>query len=292
MPEARNATVQEKAGDQRRTGPPQAAPAHMVSLHINEPAVALEVSLVPWDTESFSVPVAQVARLEVQDLARADPAIHRLLRWMEVNQVELAACRLEHGRLLESAALEQIGFRFIEMVYGVQTDPRRTLDAPEPAVDLEWRAACDADLPALQQIASSAFATGRWNMDWTVGPVRGGQRYADWVRRSLQDPSHEVLCALVERQVAGLFITERKADGATYWHLTAVAPKSQGKGMGKAMWTSMLRRHAAAGVTRVHTTIAARNLPVVNLYAGLGWRFVDCQMTYHWASARWLARGG
>jgi hypothetical protein len=57
------------------------------------------------------------------------------------------------------------------------------------------------------------------------------------------------------------------------------------------MWTSMLNRHALSGVTKVRTTIAARNVPVINLYARLGWRFMRCQMTYHWASATWLDAG-
>jgi ribosomal protein S18 acetylase RimI-like enzyme len=83
-------------------------------------------------------------------------------------------------------------------------------------------------------------------------------------------------------RVAGFFIVEDLADGSAYWHLTAVSPTHQGRGWGRRLWASMIRRHAAAGRRSVRTTIAARNLAVVNLYAGLGWRFEDCQMTFHW----------
>lgn len=262
------------------------------TLAVETPAVRLAAALVPWDTESFGVPVAQVRHIEVHDRAAADAEMHRLLAWFAMQGVELAACRLDHTALLESAALEGVGFRFIEMVYSMQIDPQLLQPLADAGRRVQWRGACNADLADLQQLATDAFATGRWNIDWSVGQALGGRRYADWVERSLADPKHEVLCAVVDGQTAGLFIIESGPDRSVYWHLTAVAPEWQGKGVGKAMWMSMLHRHAVNGSTRVHTTISARNVPVVNLYARMGWRFVDCQMTYHWASARWLARGG
>lgn len=264
----------------------------VADLELVSPALCLAASLVPWDTESFGVPVAQVRRIDVHDRPAAEVEMQRLLAWFKLQNVELAACRLDHTRLLESAALERVGFRFIEMVYGMQIDPLRALPDGGTTHEVQWRRACKDDLPALQQLAADAFATGRWNIDWSVGQSLGGRRYADWVARSLEDPKHQVLCAVVDSQTAGLFIVEPGADGSVYWHLTAVAPQWQGKGIGKAIWASMLHQHALDGAKRVHTTISARNVPVVNLYARLGWRFVDCQMTYHWAAARWLARGG
>ena len=262
------------------------------TLALQTPALRLAAALVPWDTESFGVPVAQVQQIHVQDRPAADAEMQRLLAWFDSQGVDLAACRLDHSRLLESAALERIGFRFIEMVYGMEINPQRLQSGADAPLAVQWRRAVKADLVELQQLAADAFATGRWNMDWSVGQSLGGRRYADWVARSLVDAKHEVLCAVVDGQTTGLFIVEPASDGSVYWHLTAVGPKWQGKGLGKAMWRSMLHRHARDGATSVHTTISARNVPVVNLYARLGWRFVNCQMSYHWASARWLARGG
>jgi len=266
------------------------------TLALASPALQLAAALVPWDTESFCVSVAQVQHIEVHDRPAADAEMQHLLTWFDIQGVQLAACRLDHSRLLESSALERIGFRFIEMVYGMEINPQRLQPGADASKDaslgVQWRRACKADLAELQQLAADAFATGRWNMDWSVGQALGGHRYADWVARSLAEPKHEILCAVVECQTIGLFIVEPAGDGSVYWHLTAVEPKWQGRGIGKAMWGSMLHRHAQDGATSVRTTISTRNVPVVNLYARLGWRFVNCQMTYHWASARWLARGG
>jgi len=44
----------------------------------------------------------------------------------------------------------------------------------------------------------------------------------------------------------------------------------------------MLHQAREAGAQRVRTCIVARNHRVLNLYAGLGFRFPPPQMTFHW----------
>jgi RimJ/RimL family protein N-acetyltransferase len=43
----------------------------------------------------------------------------------------------------------------------------------------------------------------------------------------------------------------------------------------------MIDRHRDRGMTAVETTISAHNLPVMNLYARLGFRFSQAEMTLH-----------
>jgi ribosomal protein S18 acetylase RimI-like enzyme len=67
-----------------------------------------------------------------------------------------------------------------------------------------------------------------------------------------------------------------------YWHLTAVAPQCQGQGYGWRVWRAMLAHHARGGVRSVRTTITAGNVPVLNLYSKLGFRFLPPETTFHW----------
>ena len=53
------------------------------------------------------------------------------------------------------------------------------------------------------------------------------------------------------------------------------------KGMGMSLWQAMLLRHRAEGATFVETTISGHNLPIINLYARLGFSFASAQMTFH-----------
>ncbi len=91
-----------------------------------------------------------------------------------------------------------------------------------------------------------------------------------------------LLKAEVEGDLVGFFILEHRPDRSVYWHLTAIAPRWQGKGMGMSLWQTMLLRHRTEGASFVETTISAHNLPIINLYARLGFSFRSAQMTFHW----------
>lgn len=261
------------------------------ALAIETKALGLSASFVSWDTESFGVPVAQIGHIEVRDTRQAEGDVHALSDWLLRHGIRLASCRLDHARLRESFLLETVGFRFVEMVYAMQKDIGPDQAAVPDLSGLRWEAAAAEDLPELRRIAAASFVTGRWNVDWRVGEELAGRRYADWVGRSLGDPRHEVLKAMLDDKLAGFFIVEEKPERSVYWHLTAVAPEFHGRGLGWAMWQSMLRRHAVAGLAYASTTISARNVPVVNLYAKLGWRYMTCQMTLHWADPDWEPAG-
>jgi RimJ/RimL family protein N-acetyltransferase len=90
-----------------------------------------------------------------------------------------------------------------------------------------------------------------------------------------------VLKAEVDGRLVGFFIVENRPDGSAYWHLTAIAPEWQGKGMGMSVWQAALLRHRSEGASAVETTISGHNLPIINLYARLGFRFASAQMTFH-----------
>ena len=251
-------------------------------LDIDTPSLSLAADLVPWDSSSFGLRVAQIEGVAVNDRIGARRDIVLLQKWLADNGVALASCRLPHDRLDESFLLEALQFRFVEMVYSMALDLDKLADEPTGYID--WTLASTADLLALQAIAAGAFVTGRWNVDHRVGPVLAGRRYAAWVERSLDNPQHQVLKAVVDGRVAGFFIVEPVGTEAAYWHLTAMAEDFQGQGLGAQLWRAMAARHRRDGLRQVQTTISARNVPVLNLYAKLGWRFKQCQMTFHWAA--------
>lgn len=251
-------------------------------LVLDNDGIALSARLVDWDTESLGAPVAQVDRIELRGQGAGPADVESLHEWLSANQVALAACRLPEARLRESFFLEASGFRFVEMVYGMRLVLGPNDVAAVAAPDVHWEHAGPRDLPELAAVAASAFDTGRWHVDPRIGAAASGRRYAHWVERSLAGGPQEVLLAREEGRVAGFFIVEDLEDGSSYWHLTAVSPTHQGRGWGRRMWASMVGRHAAAGRRSVRTTVSARNLAVLNLYARQGWRFEDCQMTLQW----------
>jgi RimJ/RimL family protein N-acetyltransferase len=240
----------------------------------------LEYSMVPWDSEIFGFPVAQITRLALHTGSRPAEAFEAFEAWCNERAVRLVSCRLDHLQLQESMALEDAGFRFIELVYRLRLGSFDAIAPPREAVQVSL--ASTSDLPAIEVIASTAFTTGRFLLDWRLPPELSNRRYATWVRNSVDAPRHSILKAEVDGQLVGFFVVEDRPDGTIYWHLTAIAPGWQGKGIGSSVWRTILLRHRADGATAVETTISGHNLAVVNLYERLGFSFDSAQMTFHW----------
>ena len=244
------------------------------------PGLRLQVSLVPWDTRALGFPAAQIDAIELHPQEDPSPTIDRLTAWLDERGVGFVSCRLDSLRLRESMLLEELGFRFVEMVYS----PVLTLLGPERAADDELvvETAREEDRATLEEIASSVFTTGRHVLDWRLDGSAGHDRYRNWLDGALADDDQEVLQASIGDAIVGFFIAESRPDDSVYWHLTAVAAEWQGRGVGKRVWRAVIARHQAAGARRIETTISAHNTAVVNLYAGLGFRFTAPRATFHW----------
>lgn len=241
---------------------------------------ALDCFVVPWDSRIFGFAVAQIGRMDLGATGNPSAGLFGSFdAWCSEQGVRLVSCRLGHLQLRESMELEAHGFRFVEMVYEPRLDALDAVASPRHAIHVTE--ATHGDLPAIEGVAYAAFTTGRFLLDHRLPPDLSQRRYATWVRSAFEAPQQTVLKAELDGELVGFFIVERRPDDRVYWHLTAVAPGWQGKGVGLSLWRTMLRRHAADGATSVETTISGHNLAAINLYARLGFSFSSAQMTFH-----------
>jgi ribosomal protein S18 acetylase RimI-like enzyme len=240
----------------------------------------LECALVPWDSEIFGFPVAQISGLVLPDSVQAAEIMLQFRRWCVDRDVRLVSCRIDHAKLRESMVLEGHGFRFIEFVYGPRLGSFDYVGAPLHSIDV--LVATQDDLGQIEEIASTAFTTGRFLLDRRLDPGLSRRRYAAWVRNSLRSQSQVVLKAEIDRSLVGFFVVEHLHDRSVYWHLTAIASKWQGKGVGLSLWQTMLLRHKSEQASSVTTTISGHNVRALNLYARLGFRITSIEMTFHW----------
>ena len=249
-----------------------------------------DCAIVSWDSDAFGFPVASIDRI----ILGAESDNVSLLRAMESWRLGIGArlmsCRLDHRQLKESMALEAIGFRFVEYVLRPRLQLRAAAAEPDP--DIWVGPAVTREVDEVAAIAERSFETGRFAVDWRVPPHLSGRRYAAWVRSSIGHPSQRLHVARVGSEVVGFFITEADTHGGVYWHLTAVAPRWQGKGIGRRLWESMLRLHGAEGANAVETRISGHNPRVLNLYAKLGFSFQAPEMTLHWVTSDGLGSSG
>jgi ribosomal protein S18 acetylase RimI-like enzyme len=252
----------------------------MQTATIEADGATIEVFVVPWDTRIFGFTVAQISRIDLGGNTRPAGLIEAFDAWCTEHGVEFVTCRLDHLRLPESMLLESVGFRFVEMVYEPRLEPLGPVPEPRHRIDIAEGDRDDVD--AIASIAHEVFSTGRFLLDWRLPAELSKRRYADWVRTSFDSSEQQVLKAEADGALVGFFIVERRADDSVYWHLTAIAPGHQGQGLGLSLWLTMLRRHEAEGASGVRTTISGHNVPVMNLYARLGFSLSAPQMTFHW----------
>lgn len=251
-------------------------------LRFNDSKIILVATEVPWDSELLGIPVGQIAQIEILANDAENFAEKVFKTWREYNKFCLISCRIKHSSLRESMFLEKLGFRFIEMVYPMSIND---IDSAAYATDLILEEANSSDLIQIESIANNAFSTGRFNIDPQLDSRLGGVRYAGWVRNSFNDSKHSVIKACFDGSIVGFFITENHDENTVYWHLTAISPKYQGRGFGRRIWQAMIMRHKSEGAKKIKTMISARNTPVMNLYAQLGFRFDPPMMTFHWTAS-------
>lgn len=246
--------------------------------------IELDVFVVPWDSEIFGYPVAQIERIAIIGSATPRALPRQFGKWLERNEVQLASCRLASNRLRESMLLEAERFRFIEMVYCPILETHYRMQHSDGRLVIDD--ALPEDIQAIEAIAGAAFVTGRFVLDWRLDSERSNCRYQHWVRNSFRGDRHKVLKATLDRKLIGFFIVEERSSVDVYWHLTAIAPEWQGKGLGRMLWAQMAARHFKDGFGRIETTISAHNVAILNLYAALGFRFGSPQVTLHWVSGQ------
>ena len=249
-------------------------------MRIDTTSIFLEWDHVPHDTVLMGSPVWLITHLDVRGVDM-DEAIEYFENARDRFGVGLVSCRLRHNCLTESMFLESHGFRFIEMLYQPELTLTPGMDVAGDST-LTIRLANDKDLPTVVDMAGRAFVNERFHMDPRLGAALGNKRYQNWVISSFNHPTQLLYVLFEANRLVAFFVTEMQADGVCYWHLNAVAPEAQGLGYGQRAWQAMIGQASDSGAKRIRTSIVARNVRVLNLYARLGFRFPAPLMTFHW----------
>lgn len=107
---------------------------------------------------------------------------------------------------------------------------------------------------------------------WADVPGHPRRDFGEWRAIFLTDqsrPELQVLAWLGDRLV-GVALSRLFSDGAGWVNQLAVAQDQRGKGVGKALLLTSLRRMRRAGATSLGLSVQARNSAALNLYLGAG----------------------
>lgn len=254
----------------------------MQYFNIDEENFKISAKLIPWDSQVYGFPIAGIENFQIHGSNNKTLLEWRKFEdWLELGQCRLVSCRLPHERINESIFLEEMRFRFIEMVLHPKIDTLQYSILPDHGLSVELADGNDFD--CIEQIALAAFTNERFYVDPRLPTELSHVRYARWVQNSRESTNQKVLKITEENKIVAFFVVEECVDTkSAYWHLTAVSPLYHGSGYGFRAWLSVLDFHKKRGVHKIRTTISARNTNVLNLYSKLNFRFDPPEMTFHW----------
>ena len=248
---------------------------------IQTAALDLSYFLVPWDTEIFGKPVAQISTVRVIEPRQAALDYRAFADWCAQQRIELCSCRVPADRLADSMFLEERGFRFIELNYLPQLTDLQAR-RPSGVSGLRVVPADASNRDELADMAAQVFRFGRLHQDPRVAPELGDRRYRAWMTNAFSHPRQHVLKCIQDRTIVAFFVLESPQPNHCFWSLIGLAPGLQGKGLGKQVWNAVLDHHREQGVEVVSTSISSLNVAVLNLYVSLGFRFPQPSITLQW----------
>lgn len=251
---------------------------------MRSPSLTVEYFKVPWDTEIIGHPVVEIASLAVVEERTAHSEFSKFAGWLRSEDVHLCSCRIKHDRIQEIALLQEFGFTFIELNYRPEIADLPSQELPLSDVDIAT--ASSDDVGYLVDLAGKTYEYGRFHQDVRLGPDIGNRRYGIWMRNAFSRPTQEVLKCLIDGRLAAFFVVEHSPGDHCHWALVGMTPDFVGRGMAKRVWRGLLHWHRSHGVRSVSTSISSHNVPVLNLYASLGFRFPLPAVTLHWMPAR------
>jgi GNAT superfamily N-acetyltransferase len=244
----------------------------------------LRFAAVPWDAEILGLPIYELALLGETPREQAEEGLERWLAERRGDGRSLVYSRTRWEDLEVARRLGRAQFYPLESTVNVSVSLGRfeePLGRAPRAIRL--RDAEDRDLPALKEIARTAFSADRYHQDPHIPAGRADERFARWIERALE--GGEPVFSWEESrtgEVLGFFHLRPLTPQSVDLSLAAVKRSLRGSGLGAWMYQEVLRECRKRGFERALTRVSLGNLDVLNLYARLGFFFCQSVLTWHW----------
>jgi hypothetical protein len=225
----------------------------------------------PWDERAFALKTREVLELRYRDVTRLPELLDAFETRNRDDHVGLCLTRIAANDRTLRAALAAAGYDTVENSYDLSLS---SLAAFYPVNGfgrvLPLRDAVAADIPLLQIIAAEDFTYGRFAEDSRIPPAACAERQRNWIADMAADKNFTIWVTGPVGAPTGFHAFRRQGTHANMI-LTGMARAHQP--LAGFFWASCLHDTAKAGMTTVSTMISAANIPAVNLYARLGFRF-------------------
>lgn len=231
------------------------------------PGAQISWRRTPWDERAFGVPTAELLELAADDLPAARRAVNALNSELDAAGVTLATTRIGADQLHLKEALGAADWRLVETSMLVRLDGlqrRKPLEVFRRSVSLE--APRDDDIPALRELASTAFHYSRFHEDLRVPRARCALRYANWID-DLRAQGRRFFVHRASGVPAAFMAVSRSGPDA---ELVLGGARADLGWLSPFFWGSVLEALRLDGAQSVQARVSAANVGVLKLYLAFG----------------------
>lgn len=246
---------------------------------------------IPWETRNLGVASFEVTQqfIDNPDEENLKYAIKDKIE--QHNRIFIQA-RVAKDSYTAVAILEKTGFYFVEAVLVPYTNMRenavierfisnKSEFIPEHYASSDWTVVRmnkkDTSLCLrIKEIATESFSDDRFHIDPQCSEEIASARFSFWVDDLLADEKVSFYTMDYLGQVQAFMAC--KSNNLV---LGGLSKRCAGKGLGKFFWLSVLEDMCNQGLHQVQTLISVNNIPVLNLYVRLGFKFKNPAVTLH-----------
>lgn len=245
---------------------------------------AFEYAEVPWDSRTFGFPVYEVRVPGTGERESLGEALRAWTTKCLPPGKTFAFTKIDATDLVTSRAFAQAGFYVAEASLDIAVSLAKMTPIPAPKRPFATlRAATEADIPAVVEIAKEAFTHDRFHLDPGFPREAADTRYAGWVEGGFRsgDPLYVFESTGAKPTVAGFYLLKRVDETSVNLSLAAVGRVFRQSGLGGLMYQDVLVECQRLGFRRAETTISASNTDVANVFARLGFGILRTRFCLH-----------
>ncbi len=238
------------------------------------------ITFLPWDTQHFGIRVARAndRQLDYYSLCQLEACC----RLQSIDCLYFLVDAADQDTILE---LQRNKFDFVDI--------RMTFEHTHPVTAPRLVSKCfstrfsdERDVARLLEVSRDSYVDSRFYYDRCFDKEKASQLYQIWLTKSLAAGSSDsVIVAEVDQEPVGFVVCHlNRLQGEGNIGLVAVADKSQGLGLGKAMLAHSIDWLHRRGMTRINVVTQGRNIAAQKLYQRSGFVSRSVELWYH----KWL----
>ena len=234
------------------------------------------VCLLPWDSNFFGFPVAQVTseRLTAEGMTR-------VLEFCRECDVKLLQFKCDAHDRQSILLAEQHGFHFADIRMTFTCKTSNAVNALVKPSKVVFRKAEEHDIESLMAIAEDLYLHSRYYFDINFPRDRVRDFYRDWVRKSVGGEFDDFVYVLSNRGRLVAFCTVKLGRKEASIGLVGVDPQFAGQGFGRKLIKIVLSEIFVSGFGQVGVVTQGRNYSAQRLYQSVGFTMQHLQIYYH-----------